>query len=75
MTNKVLWKVILRRTGGGVPHYAEEQRRDRAPRLGDVIDILDSDGWRVRATVRKVRHTPANGHAAGAVYSVEAKEN
>jgi hypothetical protein len=75
MTSKVLWKVILRRTGGGMPHYAEEQRHDGAPRLGDVIDILDSDGARVRATVRKIHHTPGNGHAADAVYSVEAKEN
>lgn len=75
MNHKVLWKVILRRAGGGVPHYAEEQRRDRAPRLGDVIDVLDPDGAQVRATVWKIHHTPENGHAAKAIYSVEAKEN
>jgi hypothetical protein len=75
MTNKTLWKVILRHAGGGVPHYAGEQRHDRAPRLGDVIDILDSDGARVRATVRKIHHIPGDGHAADAVYSVNAEEN
>jgi hypothetical protein len=75
MVNKVIWKVIFRRMGGGVTHYAEEQRHDRAPRVGDVIDVMDPDGARIRATVRKIHYPPGNGRTVNVSYRVDAREN